>query len=140
MVLHLPGADIEILLTHEDLGVNRIVSGYRNDQSVVTRIVAKSDKVLLPGDAQTIAGDYLVARYGDFLKSNYVQVAHHGSINHPTCLDFYKVSAPTYVFFPGAQSRYDENKTTTENKYIINLVGQRNVYVADGADKTVKLN
>ncbi len=140
MVLHMPGADIEILLTHEDLGVNNIVSTYRNDQSVVTRIIAKSDKVLLPGDAQTIAGDYLVARYGEFLKSNYVQVAHHGSINHPTCLDFYKVSAPTYVFFPGAQSRYNENKSTPENKYIINLVGQRNVYVADGADKTVELN
>ncbi len=139
-VLHFPGADVEILLTHEDLGVNKIVSTYRNDQSVVTRIVAKTDKVLLPGDAQTIAGDYLVARYGEFLKSNYVQVAHHGSINHPTCLDFYKVSAPTYVFFPGAQSRYDENKTTPENKYIINLVGARNVYVADGADRTVELN
>lgn len=140
MVLHMPGADIEVLLTHEDLGVNNVVSGYRNDQSVVTRIVAKTDKVLLPGDAQTIAGDYLVARYGDYLKSSYVQVAHHGSINHPTCLDFYEVSAPTYVFFPGSQSRYNENKTTPENKYIINLVGQKNVYVADGADKTVRLD
>lgn len=139
MVLHLPGADIEVLLTHEDLGVNNIVSTYRNDQSLVTRIVAKSDKVLLPGDAQTIAGDYIVARYGNFLASNYVQVAHHGSINHPTCLDFYKVCAPTYVFFPGAQSRFNENKTTEQNKYLINLVGIKNVYVADGADKTVEL-
>lgn len=140
MVLHMPGADIEVILTHEDLGVNKIVSTYRNDQSLVTRIVATNDKVLLPGDAQTIAGDYLVARYGSFLKSDYVQVAHHGSINHPTCLDFYKVSAPTYVFFPGAQSRYDENKTTPENKYVINLVGARNVYIADGADKVVGLH
>ncbi len=140
MVLHFPGADVEVLLTHEDLGINNIVSTYRNDQSVVTRIIAKSDKVLLPGDAQVIAGDYLVARYGDFLKSNYVQVAHHGSINHPTCLDFYKVCAPIYAFFPGAQSRFNENKSTNENKYIINLVGQRNIYVADGADKTVELN
>ena len=123
-----------------DLGVNKIVSTYRNDQSLVTRIVATNDKVLIPGDAQTIAGDYLVARYGAFLKSDYVQVAHHGSINHPTCLDFYKVSAPTYVFFPGAQSRYDENKTTRENKYVINLVGARNVYIADGADKVVGLH
>ena len=139
MLIPLPGADIEVLLTHEDLGVMNIVSGYRNDQSVVTRIIAKTDKVLLPGDAQTIAGDYIVARYGDYLQSNYVQVAHHGSINHPTCLDFYKVCKPTYAFFPGAQSRYNENKTTPENKYIINLVGAKNVFVADGGDKTVAL-
>ena len=140
MLLSLPGADIEVLLTHEDLGVNNIVSGYRNDQSVVTRIIAKTDKVLLPGDAQTIAGDYMVARYGDYLQSDYVQVAHHGSISYPTCLDFYKVCKPTYAFFPGAQSRYNENKTTPENKYVIDLVGQKNVYIADGADKTVELN
>lgn len=139
-VLHLPGADIEILLTHEDLGVNNIVSTYRNDQSLVTRIIAKSDKVLLPGDAQTIAGDYIVARYGGYLKSNYVQVAHHGSINHPTCLDFYKVSAPTYVLFPGAQSRFNENKKTPENAYLLNLVGIKNFFVADGADKTIELD
>lgn len=140
MLIPLPGADIEVLLTHEDLGVMNIVSGYRNDQSVVTRIIAKTDKVLLPGDAQTIAGDYIVARYGDYLQSNYVQVAHHGSINHPTCLDFYKVCKPTYAFFPGAQSRYNENKTTPENKYIINLVGAKNVFVADGGDKTITLD
>ncbi len=139
-VLHLPGADIEVLLTHEDLGVNNIVSTYRNDQSLVTRIIAKSDKVLLPGDAQTIAGDYIVARYGNYLQSNYVQVAHHGSINHPTCLDFYKVSAPTYVLFPGAQSRFNENKKTPENAYLLNLVGTKNFFVADGADRTIELD
>ncbi len=140
MLLNLPGADIEVLLTHEDLGINNLYSTKRNDQSVVTRILAKTDKVMLPGDAEIVAGDYIVARYGNYLQSNYVQVAHHGSIKNPTCLDFYKSCAPTYAFFPGAQKRYDENKTTPENKYVINLVGQKNVFVADGADKTIELN
>lgn len=139
MLLSFPGADVEVLLTHEDLGVLNIYSDYRNDQSVVTRILAKTDKVMLPGDAQTIAGDYIVARYGDYLKSNYVQVSHHGSINHPTCLDFYKYVAPTYCLFPGAQSRYNENRKTPENSYLINLVGIKNFFVADGADKTIEL-
>lgn len=140
MLLQFPGADVEVLLTHEDLGVNNLYSTKRNDQSVVTRIIAKTDKVMLPGDAEIVAGDYVVARYGDYLQSNYVQVAHHGSIKNPTCLDFYKYVLPSYVLFPGAQSRYNENKTTPENKYLINLVGQKNVFVADGADKTIKLD
>ncbi len=140
MLLKFPGADVEVLLTHEDLGVMNLYSTKRNDQSVVTRIFAKTDKVMLPGDAEIVAGDYIVARYGDYLQSNYIQVAHHGSIKNPTCLDFYKFCAPSYCFFPGAQSRYNENKTTPENSYLINLVGQRNVFVADGSDKTVKLN
>ncbi len=140
MLLRMPGADIEVLLTHEDLGVNNLYSTKRNDQSVVTRILAKTDRVMLPGDAEIVAGDYVVARYGDYLQSNYVQVAHHGSIKNPTCLDFYKYVKPSYVLFPGAQSRYNENKNTTENKYLINLVGQKNVFVADGADKTIELN
>lgn len=140
MVLKMPGADIEVLLTHEDLGVMNIFSDYRNDQSVVTRIIVKDNKVMLPGDAQTTAGEYIVGRYGNYLKSNYVQVAHHGSINHPTTLEFYKVCAPSFVFFPGAQSRFNENKKTEQNAYLVNLVGIKNIYVADGADKTVKLN
>lgn len=140
MLLSFPGADVEVLLTHEDLGVMNIVSNYRNDQSVVTRIFAKTDKVMLPGDAQRIAGNYFVERYGDYLQSNYVQVAHHGSVNNPTCLDFYKVCKPTYAFFPGSQSRYNENKTTEENKFVINFVGSKNVFVADKAHKTVELN
>lgn len=140
MLLKLPGADIEVLLTHEDLGVMNLYSTKRNDQSVVTRILAKTDKVMLPGDAEIVAGDYVVARYGDYLQSNYVQVAHHGSIKNPTCLDFYKYVAPSYCLFPGAQSRFNENKTTTENAYLLNLVGTKNFFVADGADKTIKLN
>lgn len=140
MLLSFPGADVEVLLTHEDLGVMNLYSTKRNDQSVVTRILAKTDKVMLPGDAEIVAGDYVVARYGDYLQSNYVQVAHHGSIKNPTCLDFYKFCAPTYCLFPGAQKRFNENKTTTENAYLLNLVGQKNFFVADGADKTIKLN
>ncbi|MBQ4141099.1 MAG: hypothetical protein IJD70_07155 [Clostridia bacterium] len=140
MLLKMPGADIEVLLTQEDLGVNNLYSTKRNDQSVITRILANTDKVILPGDAQIVAGDYVVARYGDYLQSNYVQVAHHGSINNPTCLDFYKFVKPTYVLFPGAQKRYNENKSTPENKYLINLVGQKNVFVADGGDKTITLD
>ncbi|MGM9642631.1 MAG: MBL fold metallo-hydrolase [Eubacteriales bacterium] len=139
MLLDLPGADVEVLLTHEDLGVMNLHSEKRNDQSVVTRIIAETDKVLLPGDAEIVAGDYLVARWGDYLKSNYLQVAHHGSKNNPTCLDFYKVSAPSYCFFPGAQSRFNENRTTPENAYLVNLVGLKNIFVADGADKVIKL-
>jgi beta-lactamase superfamily II metal-dependent hydrolase len=140
MVLKMPGADIEVLLTHEDLGTMNIMSDYRNDQSVVTRIIVKDKKILLPGDAQTTAGEYIVGRYGSYLKSDYVQVAHHGSINHPTTLEFYKVSAPSYVFFPGAQSRFNENKNTEENAYLVKLVGISNIYVADGTDKRIKLN
>ncbi len=139
MLLSLPGADIEVLQTQEDLGIMGLSSAKRNDQSVVTRILARSDSVLLPGDAEIVAGDLLVARYGEALKSTYVQIAHHGSKKNPTCLDFYKFSAPTYCFFPGAQERFKENRTTKENKYLIDLVGAKNIYVADGSDKAVKL-
>ncbi len=140
MLLDLPGADIEVLFTHEDLGVMGLYSDKRNDQSAVTRIIAEKDSVLLPGDIEILAGDYLVGRYGEYLKSTYLQVAHHGSKKYPTCLDFYKFSSPSFCFFPGSQSRFNENKTTLENRYLVNLVGTQNIFVADGEDKAVKLN
>ncbi len=52
--------------------------GNINDTSLVLRIWAEGKSVLLLHDAHVAAGNRLLARYGDRLKSDIVQTAHHG--------------------------------------------------------------
>ncbi|MCI5575319.1 MAG: MBL fold metallo-hydrolase [Clostridiales bacterium] len=131
-VIKLAGAKIEVLGTYSLVSRHGLLSEARNDTSVVTRLRCGDKTILLLGDAQIPAGEALISEYGTALASTYVQIAHHGSIKWPTTKALYEIVKPQYAFFPGSTSRYKGNKTTPENKYVIDLVGARNVYVADG--------
>lgn len=140
-VIRLPGADIEVLGTYSLVMRHGLHSDAQNDTSIVTRIVCGDTGILLPGDAQIPMGDALVAEYGAALRSKYVQIAHHGSINWPTSRAFYEAVEPEYAFFPGSASRFAENRKTDINKYVIGLVGGADhVYVADGKNIEIKIN
>ena len=136
MVLRFADAEVEILQTHEGVYPANMEFTHANDTSVVTRVTLGTQTVLLPGDAQIPAGDALCRTYGDYLKSDFVQVSHHGSKKWPTCLDFYKHAKAKYALFPGSDSRFEELKSTDVNKYIISTVGFNNMFVADGGNKT----
>ena len=49
-----------------------------NDTSIVIRMTAEGQRVLFLNDLGTIGGRRLLATYGDDLKSDIVQMAHHG--------------------------------------------------------------
>lgn len=138
-VLHFADAEIEILQTHEGVYPANMAFTHANDTSVVSRVKLGGQTILLPGDAQIPAGDAVCRTYGDYLKSDFVQVSHHGSKKWPTCVEFYKFAKAKYALFPGSSSRFDELKSTDVNKYIISTVGFNNMYVADSGNKLFEL-
>ncbi|MEX0771270.1 MAG: DNA internalization-related competence protein ComEC/Rec2 [Balneolaceae bacterium] len=50
-----------------------------NDHSVVLKLVYHQTSWLFPGDAEKVQEERLVKRYGDFLRSDFLKIAHHGS-------------------------------------------------------------
>lgn len=50
-----------------------------NDRSVVIRLLAGETSMLLTGDLEEDGEDAVVQRYGDFVRSDVLKVAHHGS-------------------------------------------------------------
>ena len=70
------GMEIEMLFTYEDLEPSPLE--YHNTSSLVFRVTAQDNTVLVLGDASNRSCGYMVHSYGDFLKSDIVQVAHHG--------------------------------------------------------------
>jgi competence protein ComEC len=55
------------------------VSRSANDRSVVIRLLAGEASMLLTGDLEEDGEDEVLRRYGDFVRSDVLKVAHHGS-------------------------------------------------------------
>ena len=138
-VLRFADAEIEILLTQEELYPSLLSLTYTNDTSVVSRLKLGGQTVLFPGDMQTLGSDVLVAIYGNYLKSDIVQIAHHGSIKHSATREFYEHVAPKWAFFPGSLSRYNTNSSSDVNRYLIREAGIKQIFVADNGDRTLNL-
>ncbi len=72
--INIDGVRFEIMQTWcEEEGTSQL-----NNTSMILRMHAAGKSVLFLNDAYTKAGDRLVNTYGENLKSDYVQMAHHG--------------------------------------------------------------
>lgn len=78
----------------------------KNNSSCVLQISNQAGKVLLPGDIEKYAENYLVGAYGKELASDVLVVAHHGSKTSSTP-GFIKQVAPQYsIISAGLDNRY----------------------------------
>ena len=68
--------DFEVLLSHEVIYPGRV--GNHNDASTVVALTVCGQRLLFLGDTGEEEGRLLVELYGPLLKSDMVQVAHHG--------------------------------------------------------------
>ena len=151
---------IEILYTMSDFLPNVIQAesdgngGDYNVQSVVSIIdidntADKSDKFFVMGDTTLTACQEMCSRYGSYMESDFVQVAHHGlnriedgtshncRRNGPNIAtyDYIVKEGSTIAFWPTSTSKFEER--TAEDSFIevnIHLVGivKENVVAGDG--------
>jgi beta-lactamase superfamily II metal-dependent hydrolase len=102
MEFYLCNAKVEILYTEEDHFPNQLNDF--NDTSTVTRLTLAGQTFLFLGDASYVAQDNMIAMYGADLKSDIVQLSHHGWDGNR--LDLYKLVKPHAVFWPGSSGEY----------------------------------
>ncbi len=77
-----------------------------NNQSVVVMAVYGQTRLLLTGDAEKEAEDFMVERFGPFLKSDLLKVGHHASRTSSTLPFVQVVGAPKAVASLGLSNRY----------------------------------
>ena len=143
--------EVEVLMTYDDLAPAQIKN--QNDTSTVLRfsMQATSDGVtkvgdpyvmIWTGDANNQQSRYMCAMYGDYLKANMVQVAHHGNIGCES--DFYDSVGATVVWFPNTLQAYRSylNPSSKDSNWVHKvdwkLINEnpntKYVYVSGGAD------
>lgn len=84
-----------------------------NNCSLVFKISGQEDSILFCGDAhQDSLADQLIERYGDTLRTEYVQTGHHGNNSFPEY--FYDIVAPKEAFFDAPEWLMTGEKYTAE--------------------------
>ncbi len=108
------GAELEFLFTPENL---LEIGDYTqpNTNSLVFTIEYNGQKLLITGDATDIVMKFLKNSYGEYLKCDLLQAAHHGAAHgdpdprSPDLKDiddFYELTDPNVVLWPTSQFHY----------------------------------
>ena len=95
-------AEIEMLWTFEDIAPHsEDIENRTNSTCIGFTVTIEGQKIMITGDSSTEQLKAADIRYGDYLKSNMVQLSHHGYGDGKVPHDFYKhVNAP-YVICAG---------------------------------------
>lgn len=127
------GVTIEILLTEEDLYPLKAES--YNDTSAAWRVVFDNGETFLVlGDCMSKLCKQLAGTYGDYLKSDILQMAHHGLVGGDKKL--YQYIDPAVCFWAVSEARFNGNY---EEKYHYCLGEGPCVYNAWIRDETVRV-
>lgn len=100
-----------------------------NNGSIVFKIYGNKESLLFCGDVQdNIIGEYLINNYKNKLKSDYLQVAHHG--NNWLGEEFYRLVSPKVAIFPAPDWLIENSGniswfTVEKNRKILEELGSK---------------
>lgn len=116
--LYLADAEIEIFFTHEDLFPGEYV--WVNHTSTAFRIRSGGKTIMILGDCEKTICQQMADTYGEYLKSDMLQLAHHGA--NGACLDLYQRIDPDICFWACPQSKFenDERQLGTKEGFEFN--------------------
>jgi len=95
-----------------------------NDRSGIIKIVYGNTSFIFTGDASKKIEPTLVNRYGEFLHSNVLKVAHHGS-NTSTSEKFLEYVNPSYAIISAGEG----NHFNHPSQEVIDLLTKKNVQI-----------
>ena len=154
----LPGAELTIFFTTQDYMPREIPNepdatpkapktGDGNHLCTVSRLSVGDRSFFIMGDTTTVCCDEMCLRYGGELKSDYLQIAHHGlAPTDPTVYQprrhngtkaIYALIRPTVVFLPCGIERAPDRMSYDVNAYAASLAKQ--VYISGEGEAAVEL-
>lgn len=142
--LHIRDAEIEFLYTIESF-VPRSLDNYFNTTSLVFTVDIAGQRFLVTGDAGNDACAIISQMYGDYLKSDYVQAAHHGyqvsiaNNNTAGVKKVYELAAAPVVLFPVGEKDFPGMMNRPQSSYLQLLETTKEIFVAGAQKLTLPL-
>lgn len=88
--------------TYDKIMLRKEKEDIPNNCGLVLRFQFTKDSILFMGDMYSASiGQYLINKYGEEIKSEYISAAHHGNSKMPT--SFYEYVSPSVMFFDGPE-------------------------------------
>lgn len=136
--LRIRDAEIEVLYTHEDFIIQYISllnTKIYNEASLVMKVTLADSVIMFMADAQDGANNIICSMYGNQLKSDILQVCHHGGVGGT--IPLYEAIDPEVAIF----STSDELLPIYLGiRYNYHLVYEQNVkQIFNSAEKTITL-
>ena len=103
--MRVANAELRVLYTYEDLMPFFVYRDRSNPSSFVYRLTVDGQSFIITGDCCGEASKLMVARYGDTLKADFVQLPHHGRGDGGTSPAFYEKVDADYIIWPGEPER-----------------------------------
>ncbi len=135
--IRIGGCRIEVLSAYEKK-IDRLSSDLLNDGSMVFKVYGREESMLFCADAGKSISGHLRRRYGKKLKSDYLQMGHHG--NGGLEWDVYRLVDPRVAFFDAPDwlmEDVDGRYTTPQNKRYMEHRGSRVVSFATAPNTVI---
>ncbi len=115
---HVRNAEFEVLLTLEDVLPKTIEDIGMNESDTLYRMTLEGQTTMWCGDLGYYEDDLVVEAYGDYLKSDFLQLAHHGMNGS---VEFYSIIDPVYAILPTSwEGGYESMRGYEQNQWVIN--------------------
>lgn len=135
-VFHFRNAKLEILWTLD------LYDGVRLDEvntsSIVSRLELEGQTFLMLGDMSQSARDAILRLYDHALKSDFVQVAHHGTYGGGA-VDFYERVGAKYILWPASTMLYEEVRGAAQNRLFLNSEAGKTLFIAGANNYVIPL-
>jgi len=94
-------AEIDVIYTYEDLMPFYVNHDRSNPTSSVISVNIEGQRLIITGDCCGEATSLMVNKYGEGLKTDFVQLPHHGWGDGGTDIRFYELCDAPWVLYPG---------------------------------------
>jgi metal-dependent hydrolase (beta-lactamase superfamily II) len=94
-------AEIDTIFTYQELHPFFFTVDRTNPTSSVISVRIEGQRLIITGDCCGEATRLMVRRYGEGLKTDFVQLPHHGWGDGGTAIEFYQLCDAPYVLYPG---------------------------------------
>ena len=131
-------AKVEILYTLESLAPAEFTY---NTSSLIFKLELGGQTFLMLADATQDACRIAYSMYGDYLKSDFVQAAHHGfgvgSSVYTGVTSVYSAAAAPVVLWPCSDDAFSTMNDRAASRHLIELDSTKEIFVA--GDRTIRL-
>lgn len=109
-------AAFEVLYAQEDMLPDNICSTNLNNSSIIFKMTVGGQTMFWTGDTDTVAIDAVMKNFGPYLKSDILQMPHHGMNG---TVEFFSEINPSYAILPFHEKGYAQVSLMKQNIWLL---------------------
>lgn len=118
---------------------------YYNTSSMIFCVTLGGQRIMVTGDGANVSFQKIASMYGETLKCDFVQVAHHGYTtgvsdgSATAIMEAYKYMSPSVVLYPNGEPGYKSTVGKVFNTYLISLPSVKEICIAGAVQNVFEL-